>query len=155
MPDWFASAVAVAGTLGGVAIAQIFQRTSAERARNFERQERRRQERIEAYLAFTGAIMALRQGTVALWFKRHRDAQTHEIHTAYTESDRLGAVAHHARLRVELVTDDLRLVPAAQACFEVIDAIREAAGLQEVKQHELQLQENVNLFITAARDDLR
>jgi hypothetical protein len=155
MQEWFASAIAVAGTLGGVAVAQIFQRASAEHARDFERQERRRQERLEAYGEFTAAIMALRQGVVALWFKRHRDAEKQEVHEAYTESDRLGATANHARSRVQLVTDDPHLVAAADACIEVIGALRESADLQEIKQHELQLQETFTSFITTARDDLR
>ncbi|MER5182012.1 hypothetical protein ABT009_27260 [Streptomyces sp. NPDC002896] len=56
------SVIAVLGTLLSSALTYVFQRRNAERSEQFARNERLRQERIDAYCAFGGAPADYRRG---------------------------------------------------------------------------------------------
>lgn len=90
--------IAVAGTLLGTTVTYIFQRANAGRAERFARDERLRQERIAAHRGFARAVAEVRRGVISLWFGLQRSTLGDpERNAAYTESDLLGAVAHHAQ----------------------------------------------------------
>jgi len=109
-----ASVIAVAGTLLGSTITYLFPRSSTERAERFARGERLRQERLATYTAFVGAMTELRHGAISLRFTRHRDdPDGPDVTAAFTESNRLGAVANHACFRVQLIAEDPDLVALA------------------------------------------
>jgi hypothetical protein len=155
MDALFASIVAVAGTLLGSTTTYVFQRLTAGRAEEFARSEQLRQERLAAYSAFAGAVTQLRQAVIAVWFRQHRDHPDPEgVYALRAEADRLGAVADHARFRVQMVARDPDLVRQADAVFEPIDAIVEAADLAKLKEHETRCQELVKAFIATAGDQV-
>lgn len=150
-----ASVIAVAGTLLG-SIAYVFQRVNAGRADRFAREERLRQERIAAYSGFAGAITELRRGIISLWFVRQRDdAPRSDLYAARTEADRLGAVADHARFRVQLLAEDPDLVALANAAFRPIGEIHHAADRAEFVNHENRCQDLLKMFITVAGAQVR
>lgn len=157
MTTWLASAIAVTGTLLGSTITFLFQRSHSARTERFTRAERLRQERIEAYSAFAGAVTELRRGVISLWFVRQRrdDDTDSELNAAHLESDRLGAAAAHARFRVQLLADNPDLVALADAAFEPITAIRTAADRAELVEHEGRSQDRLTAFITAAGAQVR
>ena len=148
----FASMIAVAGTLLGSTTTYLFQRLTASRAEGFARNERLRQERLTAYSAFGGAITDLLRGVIAVWLRQHRDAEA--IFTLRADANRLGATAHHALFRVQLVAGDAALVTRADAAFEPIDAIFGAADLPELREYENRCQEAVKAFIATAGDQV-
>ncbi len=151
-----ASVIAVAGTLLGSIITYLFQRFSTVRTERFAREERLRQERLASYSAFVGAMTELRRGVISLWFARHRgDIQSSDLNIAFIESDRFGAAADHARFRVQLIADDQELVALADAAFEPIGAIRDAADRANLAEHEKRSQELLKAFIAAAAARLR
>jgi hypothetical protein len=153
---FLASAIAVAGTLLGSATTYMFQRFTAGRAEEFARDERLRQERLAAYSAFAGAITALRQKVIDLWFSQHGDhREPKDVAALQAEADRLGAAADHARFRVQLVAEDSGLVTCAEDAFKPITAIGRAADLSELKEHEDRCQEMISAFIEAARAQVR
>jgi len=154
---WLTSAIAVTGTLLGATISYVFQRSHAGRAERFARDERLRQERIATYSAFAGAITELRRGVISLWFHQRRqdDSADPELRAAFTEADRLGAAAAHARFRVQLIAGDTDLVALADAASEPIGAIRGAADRAELVKHEDLCQERLTAFITAAGAQVR
>jgi hypothetical protein len=150
------SVIAVAGTLLGSTVTHVFQRVNAGRAEKFAREERLRQERIAAYSGFAGAITELRRGVISLWFIRQRDdAARPELYDARTEADCLGAAADHARFRIQLLAEDPHLVALADAEFEPIGAIHQAADRAELVKHENRCQELLTVFITAAGAQVR
>ncbi|MGW6935308.1 hypothetical protein ACWGE0_34970 [Lentzea sp. NPDC054927] len=157
MTAWLASVIAVAGTLLGSIITFVFQRSHAERAERFARDERLRQERIASYSAFAGAITELRRGVISLWFVRLRkdDPADPDLLAAHAESDRLGAAAAHARFRVQLMADDADLVALAEAAFGPIAAIRASADRAELVEHEDLSEERIRAFIIAAGAQVR
>jgi hypothetical protein len=136
----------------------VFQRSQAERAERFARDERLRQERMAAYSAFAGAVTELRRGVISLWFIRLRtsdDRADPELLGAYTESDRLGAAAAHARFRVQLLANEADLLALADAVFPPITAIRNAVDRAELARHEDRSEENLKVFIEAAGAQVR
>ncbi|BBH71813.1 hypothetical protein ACTI_84980 [Actinoplanes sp. OR16] len=155
MAGWVGSVIAVAGTLLGATLAYLFQRANALRSEVFTRDERLRQERMAAYSGFAGAMASLRQGVVSLWLVKQRMKDGPELLAAYTEADRLGALANHARLRAQLVAGDARIVAVAGAAFHPIDAISQAPDREKLVSHEKKLLELLDEFISVARDEIQ
>ncbi|MEV0227216.1 hypothetical protein [Streptomyces sp. NPDC050704] len=150
-----ASLIAVAGTLLGSIITFIFQRRSSVQAEAFARSLQLRQERLTAYSAYAGAVTALKQGIVALWFHQQEDADSPETRRAFTECDQLGAATENARFRVRLLAEDAMLVTLAASAFDAIGPIRRASTRTELTEREQELQDALNAFITAAAVQLR
>lgn len=146
------SLIAVGGTLAGSALTYLFARLTARRTEEAAREERLRQERITAYAAFAGAMTALRQKVIALWFLQHEGADTRAAHT---EADQCGAAADHARFEVRLLTEDAELRGLADAAFGPIAAIGKAADRAELADHETRGQEVLTAFVEAAGRQLR
>ncbi|MET8998304.1 hypothetical protein [Amycolatopsis sp. NPDC004169] len=149
------SIIAVCGTLAGSSLTYLFARLTARRTEKTACEERLRQERIAAYAAFAGAMTELRQKVISLGLLRQRDPDGAETRAAYTEADRSGAAADHARFAVRLLTDDAELLRLADAAFEPIGAIREAADRAELRELEDRSQEILTAFVEAAGRRLR
>jgi hypothetical protein len=145
-----ASLIAVAGTLLGSIITFTFQRRSSAQAEVFARSRQLRQERLTTYSAYAGAVTALKQGTVALWFRLQGDPDSPEARQAFTECDRLGAATENAQFRVRLLAEDDTLVALAASAFDAIGPIRRASTKTELAEREQELQDNLNAFIAAA-----
>ena len=64
--------IGVAATLLGSFTTYLFQSRAAERSQAFEREERFRQEQLDAAAVFAGAMTELKRGLVTLWFYRQR-----------------------------------------------------------------------------------
>jgi len=146
------SIIAVCGTLAGSALTYLFARLTARRTEKAAREERLRQERIAAYTAFAGAMTALRQKVIALWFLQHEDADTRAAHT---EADQCGAASDHARFEVRLLTEDAGILRLADAAFDPIAAIGPAVDRAELERHEARSQEILTAFVEAAGRQLR
>lgn len=140
------SLVAVGGTLAGSGLTYLFGWFTARRTERVGRAERLRQDRIAAFTTFAGAITALRQAVVTLWFSRRDGPAPDE----QTEADRRGAAADHARFTVRLLVEDPEVLRLADEAFESITAIGGAADLVELKAHEDRNQQGLNDFIRAA-----
>ncbi|WP_245192874.1 hypothetical protein [Amycolatopsis alba] len=106
-------------------------------------------------MAFAEAMTELRQGVVAKWFLKERDAPDEEMRAGYTESDKRGATADHARLRIRMLTEDPELLRLVDATFEPIGALHRAPDLATVKQLEKRSQETLTAFIQAAGRQVR
>jgi hypothetical protein len=155
---WVPSLIAVGGTLLGSATTYLFQSQSMARTERFDRAERRRQERLTAYGDFIASVTALRQGVITLWFRQRQEQRagdtSEQAWAAHLDSDRLGAVADHAKFRVRLVTDDPDLGELAETVLEPISEMWQAADRKEIKALEKRSQETLANFITAARREL-
>ncbi|MFI9311062.1 hypothetical protein [Streptomyces triculaminicus] len=145
-----ASLVAVAGTLLGSIITFTLQRRSRVQAEAFARSLQLLQERLTTYSAYAGAVTALKQGTVALWFRLQGDANSPETRHAFAECDRLGAAAENAQFRVRLLAEDAMLVALAASAFDAIGPIRRAPTRTDLAEREQEVQDALNAFITAA-----
>ncbi|WP_269855624.1 hypothetical protein [Streptomyces sp. RPT161] len=70
------SVIAVLGTLLGSTVTHAFQRRTAERAARLTRDEKLRQERIDAYCGYAGALLEYRRVLVQRWFVVNRPSRT-------------------------------------------------------------------------------
>lgn len=152
-----ASMIAVAGTLLGSTVTYVFQHLGARRAERIARQERLWRERMTVYSEFAGAATELLRANISLWFLLQRRDQFDEKsrRDAYTEADRRGAAANHARFRVQMIASDPSLVARADATFGPMDALRDAADRDELAGHEQRCRSLIEDFVTAARAEVR
>jgi hypothetical protein len=155
MDGLLTSVIAVAGTLAGSSLTYLFGRLTARRTERVARDERLRQERIAAYSAFAGAMTELRQAVISRWLAEQRDPEGPDRRAAWTESDKRGAAADHAHLKVQLLTEDAELLQLADAAFEPINALGKAAEYSELSVHEDRSQTILTAFIQTARRQLR
>jgi len=155
MDGLLTSVIAVAGTLAGSSLTYLFGRLTARRAELVARDERLRQERIAAYTAFAGAMTDLRQAVISRWLTQQQAPDGPDTRAAWTEADKRGAAADHARLRVRILTQDTELLRLADAAFEPISALNTATDRAELSGHEDRGQEILTAFIEAAGRQLR
>ncbi|WP_237720315.1 hypothetical protein [Streptomyces xiaopingdaonensis] len=125
-----ASVIAVVGTLLGAGTTHFFQLRAARRAERFARVERLRDERIDAYSAFAGALADYRRGRMDHWFARNDDrgATPAEIHEMRREAQRLRATAMEAMFRAELLTDSPHLAETGRRALKAVDALGSVAA---------------------------
>lgn len=119
------SLIAVLGTLLGSLLTYVFQRRTALRAEHFTRGERLRQERIEAYSAFAGALANLRRGQLDYWFAKHagRLAEGETVHGLRREAQRLRTTALEAMFRAEMLSPSAALDAQGRDTLRAIDRI--------------------------------
>ncbi|MGX1806561.1 hypothetical protein ACWIGI_12660 [Nocardia sp. NPDC055321] len=139
------SVIAVVGTLLGSCTTYWFQRRTAARAEVLARSERLRQERLAAYSEYAGALSDLRRGQVTLWLRK-RDSR--DTPAAYAEADRLGSVAHAAKLRLELVA--ARPEPLVDAAFTKVQDLLNADDPADLRQRENAFEAAVSAFVQDA-----
>ncbi|GLY42431.1 hypothetical protein Amsp01_084540 [Amycolatopsis sp. NBRC 101858] len=146
--------IAISGTLAGSSLTYLFGLLATRRTERVAREERLRQERISAYVAFAGAMTELRQSVIAKWFLKQRDDEEKK-RAAYTESDKRGAAADHARLRMQMLTDDAELLRLADVTFEPIKELHDSPDVATLRKHEEHSQAVLSAFIQAAGQQVR
>jgi hypothetical protein len=99
--------------------------------------------------------VSLLQGVVSVWLVKLRVKDGPDFRTAYTEADRLGALAHHARLRAHLVAGDKRIMASADAAFGLVDALPHARDREELARQEQKILGALNEFISVAKDEIQ
>ncbi|GAA1154064.1 hypothetical protein ACFQ0T_08935 [Kitasatospora gansuensis] len=146
-----AAAVAVLGTLTGSFGTLLLQRRDADRTANAAREERLRQERASACLAFAEVLTELMRASVNVWLRRHDEPREDEaVRTARQEADRCGAPAQSAMFRMQLMTHDQQLGALAHAVFDLVGTVQPAGSREELKRAERAFELAVEAFIAEA-----
>ncbi|MFG2309806.1 hypothetical protein ACGFS9_14195 [Streptomyces sp. NPDC048566] len=122
------SVIAVLGTLLGAAASHLFQQRTVVRTERFTRGERLRQERIDAYCAFGGALAAYRRSQLDHWFARHGDRRREpsEVSLLHGEAQRSRTAAMEAMFRAELLTNSPALDALGRRALKEADRISSA-----------------------------
>ncbi|MEU5594404.1 hypothetical protein [Streptomyces sp. NPDC020298] len=170
-----ASVVAVLGTLLGAGITHRFQQRGAERTERFTREERLRQERMDAYCAFAGALLNYRRTVVHRWYCEHEGRGEDEIRetrlrACVTSPARrrapgrggdtgpqgydLRSEAQEALFRVQMLTSDEALVERAWPALWRIDEVHRAPDRGELDARRDVTRALVNQFVGAAKERL-
>jgi hypothetical protein len=147
--------IGVAATLLGSFTTYLFQSRTAARAELFARGERMREEQLGACSAFAAGLTALKRGVVTLWFRGKENPSGPDYRASLAETDRLGAEAEAARIRVQLLFDDPQLMEFADRAFGAIAAVRDAADRNALREAEIAFDTAVKAFVTAAAARLR
>ncbi|MEB8342754.1 hypothetical protein [Streptomyces endophyticus] len=147
------SVIAVLGTLLGATLSHVLQSRTAARGQDFARAERLRQERIDAYCAFGGALANYRRGQLDRWFPEHvdRPGETADVHELRREAYRLRAAAMEAMFRVELLTESPPLTALAQDAMASVDRITTADDREELRVIRDESRGLMHEFIAASR----
>lgn len=147
--------VAVLGTLLGVVVTHLFQRTSSEQAQRFTSSQQLRSERLTVYSDFAGAVTEFRRGQQDRWHRKHEDPQSSTYVDARTESYRLRGVALHALFRVQLIASCPEVVDAARVAYEKVSAIHQAPDSQGLSANGELARAHLERFIVMASTDLQ
>ena len=115
METIIASGTAVLGTLLGSGITLAFQQRTTDRSHQFGRRENLRQERLDAYSVYAGALINYCRCLVHLWFCEHEQPAPEDADTVRIRAYDLRSNAQEALFRVQMLTDDEALSRAAEA----------------------------------------
>ncbi|MFD5908107.1 hypothetical protein ACFWHL_05270 [Streptomyces massasporeus] len=113
METIIASGIAVLGALLGSGITLAFQQRTTDMSHQLTRRENLRQERLDAYSAYAGALVNYRRCLVHLWFCEHQQPPPDNPETVRVRSYGLRSNAQEALFRVQMLTDDETLAQAA------------------------------------------
>ncbi|MFD7293144.1 hypothetical protein ACFV9W_07615 [Streptomyces sp. NPDC059897] len=147
------SVIAVLGTLLGAGLSHVLQGRTAARGQDFARAERLRQERIDAYCAFGGALANYRRGQLDRWFPEHvdRPGETADVHELRREAQRLRTAAMEAMFRVELLTEAPALTALAREAMASVDRVLTAGDREELRVVRDESRGLIHQFIAASR----
>ncbi|WP_409237721.1 hypothetical protein [Streptomyces sp. PA5.6] len=138
------------GTLLGAGLTHSFQRRAIERTERFTRGEKLRQERIDAYCAYAGALVNYRRILVDRWFSRAENRQE-EIEELRFRSYEMRSDAQEALFRVQLLTNDEELVRLAWETLDHVADVRRADDRDSLAERRRVSREAINDFVATAK----
>jgi hypothetical protein len=122
------SVIAVLGTLIGAGSTYYFQRKAQERTETFTRLERMRQERIDAFSAYAGALLNYRRVLVFRWFVIHEGRFAEDTPALLEETYTKRYAAQEAMFRAQLVGNSPALTTLAERAMEQITELHKVEG---------------------------
>ncbi|MBC9717717.1 hypothetical protein H9Y04_34815 [Streptomyces sp. TRM66268-LWL] len=149
-----ASAVAVLGTLLGSGITLAVQRRTAVEGHAFARDERLRQERLNAYSAYAGTLVNYRRCLVHLWFCANDQPPPEDADTVRIRAYGLRSGAQEALFRAQMLTDDAGLVQSAEDVLDQITALTKAGTRTELDELRVSTRDAIRQLVMAAKRHL-
>ncbi|MFE0193254.1 hypothetical protein [Streptomyces sp. NPDC059008] len=151
-----ASVVAVVGTLLGSGITHLFQGRAADRSERFARAERLRQERIDAYCAYAGALLDYRRVLVHRWFVLHEDDPCDEDSPQLREEVyKSRSTAQEAMFRAQMVTDDPRILDRAEQVMAAVTELHRVGDREALTDLRATTRQGIRDFIAATAHQVR
>ncbi|MGW6703461.1 hypothetical protein ACWGDE_01020 [Streptomyces sp. NPDC054956] len=151
-----ASAIAVLGTLLGSGVTFAFQQRVAERGHEFTRSEKLRQERLDAYTSYAGALVDFRRTLVHLWFSTYQQPYgPYEDPVAIkARSYDLRSSAQEALFRLQMLTDDEDLSTRAGALLADIAVVHKTRDRADFEVRRDRTREGIATLVAAAKSRL-
>ncbi|MFC9507845.1 hypothetical protein [Streptomyces sp. NPDC057002] len=154
MQTIIASAIAVLGTLLGSGLTLAFQQRTTDKGHQFTRHERLRQERLDAYSAYAGALINYRRCLVHLWFCEHEQPPHEDPGVVRVRAYDLRSSAQEALFRVQMLTDDEALSEAAEAVLAEVTALPKTDSRTELDQRRVKTRDDISRLVTASKRHL-
>ncbi|MPY53405.1 hypothetical protein [Streptomyces acidicola] len=154
METIIASAIAVLGTLLGSGITLAVQQRTTDRSHEFTRRERLRQERLDAYSAYAGALLNYRRCLVHLWFCEHEQPPPEDPDAVRVRAYDLRSNAQEALFRVQMLTDDETLGQAAEAVLADITALSKTEARSELDERRVRTRDDISRLVRSAKRQL-
>ncbi len=120
------SVIAVLGTLLGSAVTHLFRSRATERRDRSTRQEKLRQDRIDAYCSFAGALLEYRRVMVQRWFVQHENRTEEDTPELQESVYKMRYTAQEAMFRAQMITDDAGLVELAERTLDSVAELHRA-----------------------------
>ncbi|MFB0618582.1 hypothetical protein [Streptomyces sp. AGS-58] len=154
MESIIASAIAVLGTLLGSGITLAFQQRTTDRSHQFTRREKLRQERLDAYSAYAGALVNYRRCLVHLWFCEHEQPPPEDPDAVRIRAYDLRSSAQEALFRVQMLTDDDRLSRTAEDVLADITELPKTDARAELDELRARTRDNISRLVGSAKQHL-
>ncbi|MEV6803078.1 hypothetical protein [Streptomyces sp. NPDC051132] len=154
MESIIASAIAVLGALLGSGITLAFQQRTTDRSHQFTRREKLRQERLDAYSAYAGALVNYRRCLVHLWFCEHEQPPPEDPDAVRIRAYDLRSSAQEALFRVQMLTDDDRLSRTAEDVLADITELPKADARAELDELRVRTRDNISRLVGSAKQHL-
>ncbi|MER5662633.1 hypothetical protein [Streptomyces mirabilis] len=154
METIIASAIAVLGTLLGSGITLAFQQRTTDRSHQFARREKLRQERLDAYSIYAGALINYRRCLVHLWFCEHEQPPPEDPDAVRIRAYDLRSSAQEALFRVQMLTADETLGRAAEAVLADVTALAKTETRSRLDQRRVQTRDDISRLVRAAKQHL-
>ncbi|MFD5159546.1 hypothetical protein ACFWMJ_15955 [Streptomyces hawaiiensis] len=154
METIIASAIAVLGTLLGSGLTLAFQQRTTDKGHQFTRHERLRQERLDAYSAYAGALIDYRRCLVHLWFCEHEQPPHEDPGVVRVRAYDLRSNAQVALFRVQMLTDDDALSEAAEAALADVTALPKTDSRTELDQRRVKTRDDIGRLVRASKRHL-
>ncbi|GGU97003.1 hypothetical protein GCM10010211_75460 [Streptomyces albospinus] len=150
------SVVAVLGTLLGSAVTHVFQSRTADRRERFTRAERLRQERIDAYCAYAGALLDYRRVLVHRWFVVHEEDRCDEDSPELREEVyKTRYAAQEAMFRAQMVTDDPEILDRTEQIMADVTEIHWAEDRDTLTELRATTRRGIRDFVAATARRMR
>lgn len=151
-----ASVVAVVGTLLGSGITHFFQSRATDRSERFARAERLRQERIDAYCAYAGALLDYRRVLVHRWFVVHEDERCAEDTPELREEIYKNRyAAQEAMFRAQMVTDDPEILDRSERVMSAVTELHWAPDREALTALRATTRQGIRDYVTATSRHVR
>ncbi|ATW49642.1 hypothetical protein [Streptomyces peucetius] len=154
METIIASAIAVLGTLLGSGLTLALQQRTADKGHQFTRRERLRQERLDAYSAYAGALINYRRCLVHLWFCEHEQPPHEDPGVVRVRAYDLRSNAQEALFRVQMLTDDEALSQAAEAVLADVTTLPKTDSRTELDQRRVKTRDDISRLVRASKRHL-
>ncbi|MEU1013343.1 hypothetical protein [Streptomyces sp. NPDC005890] len=154
MESIIASAIAVLGTLLGSAITLAFQQRTTDRSHQFTRREKLRQERLDAYSAYAGALVNYRRCLVHLWFCEHEQPPPEDPDAVRIRAYDLRSSAQEALFRVQMLTDNDRLSRTAEDVLADITELPKVDARAELDELRARTRDSISRLVGSAKQHL-
>ncbi|MFI7503648.1 hypothetical protein ACIBVL_35275 [Streptomyces sp. NPDC049687] len=154
METIIASGIAVLGTLLGSGITLAFQQRTTDRSHQFTRREKLRQERLDAYSAYAGALVNYRRCLVHLWFCEHEQPPPEDADAVRIRAYDLRSNAQEALFRVQMLTDDETLSRAAEDLLADVTALSKTDSRTELDDARVRTRDDISRLVRTAKQHL-
>ncbi|MFI0817325.1 hypothetical protein ACH4TX_12595 [Streptomyces sp. NPDC021098] len=115
------------------------------------RGERLRQERLDAYVAYAGALVNYRRCLVHLWFCTHEQPPPEGADEVQKRAYDLRSVAQESLFRVQMLTDDEALGRAGEALLAEITNLHKTDSRAELDERRRRTRDGVSGLVSAAK----
>ncbi|MFH0176310.1 hypothetical protein [Streptomyces cacaoi] len=154
METIIASGIAVLGTLFGSGITLAFQQRTADRSHQFTRREKLRQERLDAYSVYAGALVNYRRCLVHLWFCENEQPPPEDPDAVRIRAYDLRSNAQEALFRVQMLTDDETLSRAAEDVLADVTVLSKTDSRTELDDARARTRDDISQLVREAKQHL-
>ncbi|MER6282181.1 hypothetical protein ABT202_38755 [Streptomyces sp900105245] len=154
METIIASAIAVLGTLLGSGITLAFQQRTTDRSHQFTRREKLRQERLDAYSVYAGALINYRRCLIHLWFCENEQPPPEDPDAVRIRAYDLRSTGQEALFRVQMLTDDEALSQAAEDVLADVTALTKTRHRADLDDLRVRTRDNISHLVRAVKQHL-
>ncbi|MFF6991001.1 hypothetical protein [Streptomyces sp. NPDC010273] len=154
METIIASGIAVLGTLLGSGITLAFQQRTTDRSHEFARREKLRQERLDAYSVYAGALLNYRRCLVHLWFCEHEQPPPEDADAVRIRAYDLRSNAQEALFRVQMLTNDEAMSTTAEEVLADITMLPKADNRVEFDALRVRTRDAISRLVGQSKQHL-